>query len=483
MISHLPGTRYRRRRPLRIVFEHLSAQYPVPIDRYCSDTREDRQSIMMLSCAAWAAERGADVEVIWEPEFRGRGTGADVVFIVLFSVAAYALKNAIEAYRAQADGYIIVCGPHAISFPEHCYRAGADAVVRRCDQALFLEILTDVKDARLRRSYATERPIARLPRYTEFQKLGFVPAQGFRNALASTGCPYTCSFCTDANSHFATIDAEEVVADIASCDEKLVVFNDPLFGLGAHGKAILQGLSRLGDRHAMAFTTSSALRQPEMRGLFAKAGFVLLEVGLENLHTPYAKNRKSDIIDICARCPFIIIVNYIYGLHPNDFQQETASYLAELTEKCPNVLPMVFVPFSLPETKLHEEHLKEERIFDPSYMCIGNEILSMRLPVDMTPAEYYRRLDALNNRLYEGHNSRMGEWVMQHPGITDYRKAVMLDMVRRQGREEDMATAWSEAISRAAPDNYMPFARNVLAEAVPDFAAYDLAWGAGNDGP
>jgi hypothetical protein len=475
MAIHFPAKHDRRPRAQRIAFEQLGAQYPVTIDRYCSDGRDDRQSIMMLSCAAWAARRGADVEVIWEPESRRRGKGADVVFIVLFSVAAYALKNAIEAYRAQADGYVIVCGPHAISFPEHCHRAGADAVVGRCDEALFLEILADAGTARLRRCYATERPIVRLPHYSEFQKLGFVPEQGFRNALASTGCPYTCSFCTDADSHFATIDAEEVVADIAACEEKLIVFNDPLFGLGTHGKAVMQGLGRLGDRHSMAFTTSSALRQPDMRALFASAGFVLLEVGLENLHTPYAKNRKSDIIEICSQCPFIIIVNYIYGLHAKDFEAATTSYLAELTEQCPNVLPMVFVPFSLPETRLHEQHLKDGRIFDPSYLCVGNEILSMRLPVEMTPAQYYHKLDALNQRLYDGHNARMGHWVAGHPGIPDHRRQVMLDMVRRQAREEDMATTWSETISRLAPDEYAPFADKVLAEAVPDFASYDLA--------
>ena len=476
MASPSPGKRDRRRRPLRIAFEHVVAEYPVPVDRYCSDTREDRQSIMMLSCAAWAAESGADVEVVWEPESRGRAKGADAVFIVLFSVAAYALKKVIEAHRAQADGYIIVCGPHAVSFPEHCHRAGADAVVGRCDEALFLEILRDVKNAKLRRRYATERPIVRLPRYARFQELGFVPAQGFRNALASTGCPYTCSFCTDADSRFATIEAAEVVADIAACEEKLIVFNDPLFGLGTHGKAVMHGLSRLGDRHCMAFTTSSALRQPDMRTLFTDAGFVLLEVGLENLHESYAKNRRSDIIDICSHCPFIIIVNYIYGLHPKDFEQETESYLAELAEKCPNVLPMIFVPFSLPETKLHEEHVKGGRIFDPSYMCIGNEILSMRLPVNMTPAEYYDRLNGLNERLYEDHNARMGRWVAEHPRIPDRRKEVMLDVVRRQGREEETCTAWSETVSRLAPDDYVPFAQDVLAEAVPGFAGYDLAW-------
>jgi radical SAM superfamily enzyme YgiQ (UPF0313 family) len=475
MTSHSPEKPERRRRALRIAFENVSPQYPVPIDRYCSDTREDRQSIMLLSCAAWAAERGAEVQVIWEPESRGHAKDVDAVFIVLFSVAAYALKNAIEAHRALADAYVIVCGPHAVSFPEHCHRAGADAVVGRCDQALFLEILNDVENARLRRRYATERPIARLPRYADFQALGFVPEQGFRSALASTGCPYTCSFCSDADSRFATIDAAEVVADIASCEEKLIVFNDPLFGLGTNGKAIMHGLSRLGDRHCMAFTTSSVLRQPDLRDLFADAGFVLLEIGLENLNAPYAKNRRSDIIEICSQSPFIVIVNYIYGLHPKDFGQETESYLAELTEKCPNVLPMVFVPFSLPETQLHQEHVKGERIFDPSYLCIGNEILSMRLPVNMTPAQYYDRLSALNQRLYEDHNARMGNWVAEHPRIPDRRKQVLLDVVRRQAREEEMQSAWFETVSRLAPDDYVPFAQTVLAETVPDFAGYDLA--------
>jgi hypothetical protein len=99
----------------------------------------------------------------------------------------------------------------------------------------------------------------------------------------------------------------------------------------------------------------------------------------------------------------------------------------------------------------------------------------MRLPVNMTPAQYYDRLSALNQRIYEDHNARMGNWVAEHPRIPDRRKQVLLDVVRRQAREEEMQSAWFETVSRLAPDDYVPFAQTVLAETVPDFAGYDLA--------
>src|SRR5229473_2655496 len=106
----------------RVAFQQLATEYPVMVDRYCSDDgREDRQSVMMMSCAVWAREEGFDVDLFWDvdPEIELKGLKA--VFITLFSVAAYRLKHTIDRYKSEADCRVIVCGPHAISFPDHCY--------------------------------------------------------------------------------------------------------------------------------------------------------------------------------------------------------------------------------------------------------------------------------------------------------------------------------------------------------------------------
>src|SRR5262245_49010191 len=106
----------------RIALQQLFAEYPVTIDRYCSiDGREDRQNVMMMSCAVWAMEEGYDVQLRWDTEKEIDKDGLCAVFIVLFSVAAYQLANAIREFKKIHNCKVIVCGPHAVSFPEHCY--------------------------------------------------------------------------------------------------------------------------------------------------------------------------------------------------------------------------------------------------------------------------------------------------------------------------------------------------------------------------
>jgi radical SAM superfamily enzyme YgiQ (UPF0313 family) len=459
---------------MRLAFEHLFAEYPVTVDRYCSDERDDRQSVMMMSCAAWAIESGAEVEVHWEPAAGTQRTGVRAVFLVLFSVAGYALKEAVDRYRAREDCQVIVCGPHAISFPDHCFRAGADAVVELCNRDLFLSILEDLRAGTLKRRYHTDEPVKAFPQQRTFRELGLIPPQPFANVVASTGCPYTCAFCTDATTEYAPQTADAVLQNISSCDERLIIFNDPLFGLGRTGSSILEKLARQRAHYFMAFTTSSLLKASGFRKQLFDAGFLMVEVGLENIHSSFAKNLKVDFIDSFSKCDFLVLVNYIYGLNPRDFDDQTSSFLRELSLRCPNVLPMVFVPFSLPETPLHAEHLKHQGIFDPSYLCIGNEILSMRLEGVGSPAEYYTKLDALNERLYDGHAERLRNWVLQNPRLDEERRQMMLRLVDRHEREAERATGWSRLLAESAPDTYRSFAVDALARAVPNFERYEL---------
>src|ERR1700730_16988902 len=125
----------------RIAFVQIAPEYYVSIDRYCSDDgREDRQNLMLLSCAVWAVDAGCEVEVSWEAGMDLDPARFDAVFVVLFSVAGYRLQSVVSRFRAHGCA-AIVCGPHAVSFPEHCHAVGAAATVGRCDQELFLGIV------------------------------------------------------------------------------------------------------------------------------------------------------------------------------------------------------------------------------------------------------------------------------------------------------------------------------------------------------
>ncbi|HEY0021487.1 MAG TPA: hypothetical protein VGB24_01200 [Longimicrobium sp.] len=459
---------------MRIHFEQLTAEYPVANVRYCSDGRDDRQNVMMMACATWAAEAGHEVSVHWDPP-GSRAPGAELVFLVLFSVAAYRLQTAIRQARERADCRVVVCGPHAVSFPGHCLRAGADAVVGRCNRDLLLRMVADAAAGALQPRYETDVPVDRFPHHARFRELGFIPGQGFMNALASTGCPYTCAFCSDATTRYDAQEPGEVVRNVAGGGEPLVVFNDPTLGVGRAGRELLQGLAGLEDRHFISFTTSSMLRDAGFRRALGNAGWVMAEVGIENVNSPFAKNRGADFAAIFSDCDFLVVANYIYGYDPRDFSDETFLFLSDLSARCPNVIPSVFVPFSLPETELHQRNLAEGRVFDPSYLCIGNEILSVRAPGMESPRAYYERLCDVNDRLYEGLSERLRGWAATHPGLPDGRREVLMQMLARQEREGERFDRWVGAIADAAPERFEPFAEEVLRAAVPGFDAGALA--------
>jgi hypothetical protein len=460
---------------MRIAFEQLVAEYPVFADRYCSDEREDRQNIMMLSAAVWAIDCGHEVEVLWDPDTSNRRKGIRVVFLVLFSVAAYQLKNAIDAYRKREDCLVIVCGPHAVSFPGHCLSAGADSVVGRCNRDLFLSILADIQCGQLKPSYSTTRPVTEFPHYVRFKELSLIPEQGFMNVLSSTGCPYDCAFCTDAETPYSRQDPQDVLLNIESSDDELVVLNDPTFGVGRESRALLRELPRIKQRSFVAFTTSSMLRDKEFRQLLSGAGFVMVEVGIENINSTFSKNGAADFASLFSECDFMVLANYIFGYDPRDFLDDTLAFLQKLVDRCPNVLPMIFCPFSLPETPLHKQKLSNGLIFDPSYLCIGNEILSLQLPEAVSPHLYYETVNSLNDRLYDGHASRLREWIECNPRIGQVRKGMMLRMVARQQLVANRFTAWMDLIQTNAPEQFVPFSKRVLQNAVPRFEEYDLA--------
>jgi len=463
---------------MRIHFEQITAEYPVANVRYCSDGRDDRQNVMMMACAAWAVEAGHEVAVRWEPAPASAGAvaGADLVFLALFSVAAYRLQAAVGAARARG-ARVVVCGPHAVSFPEHCLRAGADAVVGRCNRALFLRIVADAERGALQPRYGTDAPVESFPNHARFRELGLIPEQGFMNALASTGCPYTCAFCSDAEVDYAVQSPSAVARNVDTGGEPLVIFNDPTLGVGRTGRELLAALAPLENRYFISFTTSSMLRDATFRRALADAHWLMVEVGIENVNTPFAKNRGADFAAIFADCDFLVVANYIYGYDRRDFSDETFLFLAELTARCPNIIPSVFVPFSLPETPLHRDHLAAGSVFDPSYLCIGNEILSVRAPGMESPRAYYERLSELNDRLYEGQIERIRGWITDHPRIESPRKDVLLAMLARHEREGDRFDAWVSLVARTAPERFEPFAADVLRAAVPGFERYGLALG------
>jgi radical SAM superfamily enzyme YgiQ (UPF0313 family) len=163
----------------------------------------------------------------------------DVLFVACytrFSALAYALATIFRRRKVLT----VIGGPHARSFPADCLRF-FDIVVKDCDKALIADILGGQFDPPAIADSA--RPLTDVPsveeRMPDIIKASFHLGRPLVTStvpmLASTGCPYTCSFCMDWKTPYNALASERIAADLAYLSRHwprlLVAYHDPNFAV------------------------------------------------------------------------------------------------------------------------------------------------------------------------------------------------------------------------------------------------------------
>jgi len=124
----------------------------------------------------------------------------------------------------------------------------------------------------------------------------------FTTMLASRGCPFNCTYCTDRKVPYGRRSAENVHAELLECTEKYgireVAFLDPTFTVKREW--VLELCNRILQRNTdMSFTmrTRPDLLDPEMVKLLARAGCVRISLGIESGDSEILNlmNRETDI--------------------------------------------------------------------------------------------------------------------------------------------------------------------------------------------
>lgn len=314
--------------------------------------------------AVWCEELGASVTY---RTYTGRERPLDLVagewdvaFISAYTRGAWTAYAASEMLRARGT-LTALGGPHAQAYPFDSCR-WFDFVLGFTDAEAVREVLEGGPHrrgrARLISREGNPETLPSLHRRAPFIDIAIRKAWLVRAVplLASSGCPYSCSFCSDANVPFLPVDPERITDDVGFAIERwpgaLLAWHDPNFGV--RFDELLSAIERALDGRRARFLAQSTLSLLTTRRIdrLAEAGFVALLPGIENWTDYGAKMglnglgpeermraAASRLNDIAYRIPFLQ-VNFVFGVDPEGERAHiglTEAFLHEVPAAWPNV--------------------------------------------------------------------------------------------------------------------------------------------------
>jgi hypothetical protein len=172
--------------------------------------------------------------------------------------------------------------------------------------------------------------------------------------LASTGCPYRCAICSDANVSFLPRDLGAVEEDVRFARKRwpgaLLIWHDPNFGV--QFEPLLTAIERALDGapgRFVAESTLSVLSEDRLERM-ARAGFVGLLPGIENWSNYGAKMglaraSPTERVEAAATrfnemlrlIPFVQ-ANFVLGVDPEG-EEENAALTRDFLRRVPGVWP------------------------------------------------------------------------------------------------------------------------------------------------
>lgn len=320
--------------------------------------------VMASVVAVWCQELGANVTYRTytgseAPATLLRGEW-DVAFISSYTRGAWTAYAASHLLRARGT-VTALGGPHAHAYPIDS-RRWFDFVLAFTDREAIREVLeggaAEGGEGRLIDRGRNPEVLPSLERRAEFVDAALRKAWFLRAVplLASSGCPYSCAFCSDAQVPFLPTEPEAVEADVRFARKRwpgaLLVWHDPNFGVRFDEllTAIERGLDGMPGRF-LAESSLSLLSDDRVERL-ARAGFVGLLPGIENWTDYGAKMGLTRVSaegrmhaaatrfsEMTRLIPFIQ-VNFVFGVDPES-EHENAALTREFLRRVPGAWPNI----------------------------------------------------------------------------------------------------------------------------------------------
>jgi radical SAM superfamily enzyme YgiQ (UPF0313 family) len=335
----------------------------------------------------------------------------DVLFIAAYtqsSALAYALATIFRHRRVLT----VIGGPHARSFPTDCIRF-FDIAVKDCDKTLIADILK--KRFSVPAIVTSGRVLSDLPLVEE--RMADIRIASFHRdrplltsivpMLASTGCPYTCSFCIDWNSQYAALPRERIQADLTYLSRYwpniVIGYHDPNFAVRFDDMMNLIETLPGDRRNPYIMESSLSILKEERLHRLRHTNCVYVAPGIESWidysnkagagarrGSDKLKRVVSHIRQVGQHVPGVQ-ANFLFG-GDSDRGEEPVALTKDFIRALPEVWPTVNIPTPYGGTPLYDQLYRDKRILSAlPFAFYYNPYLAI-LPQHYDPITYYAHL-------------------------------------------------------------------------------------------
>jgi hypothetical protein len=352
-------------RPLRVTVLDLVTKGPTT-RLYARVMNPNLASIMPQALAVWCEELGHQVRFVCYTGQEDLTTellgDTDVLFVGAFTRSAQ-LAYAISNLFRKNGTVTVLGGPHARCFPQDAAKY-FDYVLGFSDKVLVGDLLAGAaqqRDGGVRLSARRQPPT--LPGVRERWKfiaptLAKAPALKIVPMIGSMGCPYTCSFCIDAEVDYQPLQFDQIREDLRFVQTQMrrpyVGWHDPNFGVRFDDyMGAIEDEVPAGRMTFVAESSLSLLSEPHLKRL-KRNGFRGMLPGVESWYVLGNKSRtgKNQGIDkvrqvaehvnlVLRYIPFVQ-TNFVLGLDCDEGEEPF-----ELTKRFIDLTPGAFPAFSL----------------------------------------------------------------------------------------------------------------------------------------
>lgn len=323
-------------------------------------------SIMPQVLGVWCEEEGHDVTFVCYTGFENLleelPEDTDLVFIGAFTQAAhlaYALSNLLRS-----KGIVTaIGGPHARCYPQDSQKY-FDYVLGFTDKEIIKQVLYDCSAHRpFGLHLSNEIQPKNLPGVKKRWKfieptLDKAPWIKIVPMIASLGCPYTCSFCIDAEVPYQQLDFDVMKEDLKFLLQKfkrpIVGWHDPNFGI--RFDQCMDAIEEVVPPNSIDFIAESSLSiltEAHMKRL-ERNGFKALLPGIESWYDMGNKSRSGNNIGMekvkQVSEQINMIMNYAPYLQSNfvlGLDSDEGAEPFELTKRFIDLSPGAFPGYSL----------------------------------------------------------------------------------------------------------------------------------------
>jgi hypothetical protein len=402
-------------RRLRITILDLAAKGPTTA-LYARVMNANLASIMPQVLAVWCEELGHEVRYVCYTGFedldRELQVETDVLFVGAFTETAL-LATAVSKLFRDKGAVTVLGGPHARCYPEDAAR-WFDYVVGWTDKAIVEEILAEATPHRpLGRWLEAPRQPRELPGVPERWKfieatLRKAPTIKVVPMIASFGCPYTCSFCIDAEVAYQPMAFAGVQRDLkfllTKMKKPMVAWHDPNFGVRFDEcLSAIEEVVPPGRIDFIAESSLSILNEERLKRL-KKNGFGGLLPGVESWFSMGNKSKTgkaqgrdkvlavADQVNTILRYVPYVQTNFVLGL-----DMEEGSEPFELTKEFMDLCPGAFPGFSLMTAfgraaPLNKELQREGRVLPFPFHFLNNNQAMNVIPRNYTWPDFYDKV-------------------------------------------------------------------------------------------